>query len=446
MISQFLFHVESMSLSPTDLFCRARDSDEAFWQKQEARVQGATGQPCCTLSGVTTGLKAIRGNFAVVIHGEDECVSSFRNVGPTAARFFCTRLTDQDFTMGETAPALEQCLTLIAEEVRPEAIFILGTCPIEVIGDRFEECVRGVAERYPEVSFVPMHTSGLKVGSQADMLDWMFSSLAGLPPIEEIESSQTINLLGLPTRYGRDQQSWTEPFAAMGLRPRLFPEGSTLNDWRSMGLAPVTYVLDRRLYPRLVALLEEAGSQVVDIPLPIGVHDTLQLFERVAGHSKVEGDWKAILNNEREQAEERIAAFKSRNQGLRLALGLRMLNNYTSDSIAFAGMAEYEFWSELGFDITLLLQGPVEKAPRFAEMMSKLGYNHPFEMFPEPWTLAGHLGPNRFDLAYLPDHCRAEANKAAVPMITSQRLLPWFDGVAHNIELIESTLAIRGDR
>ena len=107
-----------MNPTPSELFCRARDGDEAFWQKQEARVQGATGQPCCTLSGVTTGLAAIRGNFAVVVHGEDECVSSFRNVGPAAARFFCTSLTDREFTLGETAPALDHCLSLIAEQVR----------------------------------------------------------------------------------------------------------------------------------------------------------------------------------------------------------------------------------------------------------------------------------------------------------------------------------------
>jgi hypothetical protein len=154
----------------------------------------------------------------------------------------------------------------------------------------------------------------------------------------------------------------------------------------------------------------------------------------------VNTDWQNILAEERAGAEELVAGFRERHTGLRLALGLRMLNNYTSDSIAFAGMAEYEFWRELGFDITLLMQGPVEKAPRFKEMLAARGFDHPFEMFPEPWTLADHLGPNRFDLAYLPDHCRAEANKAGVPMITSQRLQPWFDGVAHNIELIESSL------
>jgi len=431
---------------PTELFCQAREADEAFWVKQEARIQGATGQPCCTLSGVTTGLTAIRGNFAVVVHGEDECVSSFRNVGPAAARFFCTGLTDRNFTLGETAAELDHCLSLIAEQVKPEAVFILGTCPIEVIGDRFEECVSKVGERYPDIAFVPMHTSGLKVGTQADMLDWMFSSLAGLPP-KDIELAEgTINLLGLPDRFGPGRHNWMQAFEGMGLTPRMFPEGSSLDQWRSMRQAKVTYVLDRQLYPKLVGLLEEAGCTVVDVPLPVGVDATMKLFSAVADHSTVQGDWKAQLAPDRARADEIIAAFRERHRGLRLALGLRMLNNYTSDSIAFAGMAEYEFWKELGFEITLLMQGPVEKQARFAEMLAERGFDHPFEMFPEPWTLAGHLGPNRFDLAYLPDHCRAEADKAGVPMITSQRLQPWFDGVSHNIEMVESALRPRGHR
>lgn len=435
-----------MTATPTELFCQARETDEAFWLKQEARVQGATAQPCCTLSGVTTGLTAIRGNFAVVVHGEDECVSSFRNVGPAAARFFCTGLTDRNFTLGETAKELDHCLTLIADEVQPEAVFILGTCPIEVIGDRFEECVSKVAARYPEIAFVPMHTSGLKVGTQADMLDWMFSSLAGLPPKPIDLPENTINLLGLPDRFGPGRQDWMIPFQEMGLTPRMFPARSSLDEWRSMRQAPVTYVLDRQLYPKLVALLEEASCTVIDIPLPVGIDATIQLLSTVATNSQVGADWQDILADEQSQAQELIASFRQRHSGQRLALGLRMLNNYTSDSIAFAGMAEYDFWKELGFDITLLMQGPVEKAPLFKEMLAARGFDHPFEMFPEPWTLAKHLGPNRFDLAYLPDHCRAEANKAGVPMITSQRLQPWFAGVAHNIDMVESALRSGGQR
>jgi nitrogenase molybdenum-iron protein alpha/beta subunit len=435
-----------LNVIPSELYCRSREADEAFWLKQEARVQGATAQPCCTLSGVTTGLTAIRGNFAVVVHGEDECVSSFRNVGPAAARFFCTGLTDRNFTLGETAQELDHCLTLIADEIRPEAVFILGTCPIEVIGDRFEECVSKVAARYPEIAFVPMHTSGLKVGTQADMLDWMFSSLAGLPPKQIDLPENTINLLGLPDRFGPSQSNWMRLFELMGLHPRMFPANSSLDDWRSIRQASVTYVLDRQLYPKLVGLLEEASCSVVDVQLPVGVDATTTLLSTVAAHSTVHDGWEERLAEERHHAEELVEDFRARHSGLRLALGLRMLNNYTSDSIAFAGMAEYDFWKELGFEITLLMQGPVEKAPRFKEMLAARGFDHPFEMFPEPWTLADHLGPNRFDLAYLPNHCRAEANKAGVPMITSQRLQPWFDGVTHNIDMVESALRTGGQR
>ncbi len=46
--------------------------DESFWQDHEARLRNNLGQPCCTLSGISTGLIAMPGDFAVVIPGEHE--------------------------------------------------------------------------------------------------------------------------------------------------------------------------------------------------------------------------------------------------------------------------------------------------------------------------------------------------------------------------------------
>ena len=103
--------------------------------------------------------------------------------------------------------------------------------------------------------------------------------------------------------------------------------------------------------------------------------------------------------------------------------------------------------AELGFDLTLMVQGPPDKAPKFQAMFDRRGVEHPFEVFPEPWNLSEHLGGGRFDVAYLADHCRGECRKAGVPMIVSRELEPYYSGVGSNLEhldrLLRQTLSSR---
>ena len=71
------------------------------------------GQPCCTLSGISSGLITMPGDFAVVIHGS----TNVRRVSTTWAsvdRFFCVGLNEADFTSGDP-DKLEECLELVVE-------------------------------------------------------------------------------------------------------------------------------------------------------------------------------------------------------------------------------------------------------------------------------------------------------------------------------------------
>ena len=88
-------------------------SDEAFWRRQERRRERGLGQPCCTQSGMSWTLIDMPGNFAVVIHGEFDCVNCFtHHSGRSATQYYSTRLTDRQLTLGETADPLRRCLQL----------------------------------------------------------------------------------------------------------------------------------------------------------------------------------------------------------------------------------------------------------------------------------------------------------------------------------------------
>ncbi len=463
------------------VFQQAREADESFWQTQERRIQGATSQPCCTLSGISAGLVEMAGNFAVIIHGESECVACFYQFGPSAHRFFSTDLNEQHFVSGQTAEPLQQCLRAVAEDLEPEAIFVLGTCPMEVIGDRFEEVVEKVQADFPKVAMIPMHTSGLKLGSQGEMLDWLFSTLAALPPkkpvptdwmnrfreagaqiqLSRVQSDdeqrqqaeadiaallrepdwpreRCLNLLGLPKGAGeRSGYECQQILQAAGLHIiGNYPYDASFDDWRAISYAPNTFMLDRTLYPKLSGVLTNMDRGVFEIPLPVGIEQTEAFYLAIGKKYGVVEAVREAIAAAKQTAQQALEQFRQRHGGLRIAMGLRMLNNYATDQLAQQGLGDYQAFAEMGFDITLLVQGPPEKKEGFAKLFRAHDISHPFEMFPEPWTISRYLDGGRYDVCYLADHCRAEAEKAGVPMIVSRSFEPFFAGVSDNVRVV----------
>lgn len=475
---------------PQDLppaYLKARAADEPFWRAQEARVQGSTGQPCCTLSGISTGLIRMPGDFAVIVHGEDECASCFLHYGPSSHRFFCTGLGEEHFVTGETGARLERCLRLVAGEVAPQAIFVLGACPIEVIGDRFETVVEAVQQDFPHIPMRAMHTSGLKVGSQTAMLDWMYSTLVGLPtrpPVDPawreavaaagldtvdaflslspedllarhraarelvepppLARERCVAFLGLPNRddLGGYAAEWEAVLREVGLVVTGdYPYAATLEDWRTATWPKAVFAVDRLNFPQTVQAMRAADVQVVDVALPAGLEATDAFYRTLGEVYGLAAEIEAAVAPRRAAAVAAIEAFRARRGGLRMAMGLRMLNNYKTDQLAQQGLGDYAALAELGFDITVMVQGEPEKQARFEEMFARRGIHVPFTMFAEPWNLAEHLGGGRYDIAYLGDYAREEARKAGLPMIVSRLLYLGYDGVARNAAAVESKLA-----
>ncbi len=463
----------------------SRERDEAFWQQQEQRLRGCLGQPCCTLSGISSVLMSMAGRFAVVIHGERDCANSFHlHQGPAAANFFCTCLDERQVTTGDTAGALADCLEqLLSARRRPEVIFVLGTCLTEMLGERFEHTAAAVAQ----ASGLPircLHTSGLHLGSQADMLDWLFEELAGLPPVARVDPAwlretlpvaeglrrtggkladcqqqharlgslappraldpeTCLNLIGLPEIQIRGRAEPFEILTAIGLEVNgHYPFQASLDDWRAIGGARLSVVADQSLYPRLTGRLEELGQRIVEVPLPVGLEQSERFYGLIAEAFGRSASLEAVVAERRAAARVVIGNFAKRFKGLRMAVGIRMLNNYRADQLAYEGLGDAAALAELDLDLTLLVQGPPEhkSLDRFAARLAEVGCELPFDVFPDPWNLSEKLSAGGYDVAYLADHSREEAAKAGVPMIVSRGLRPYFAGIQDNVSTLTQLL------
>ncbi len=412
--------------------------DEAFWQRQQRRREEKLGQPCCTQSGFSWSLMEIPGNFAVVVHGEFDCLNCFHHhTGVSSTRFYSTRLSEEMLTTGRTEQALRTCLELIAEVEAPDVVLVLGTCPVEVIGDRFGGVVEEVSAR-TGIPMIPLRTHGLALSSQPKMLDWLYKTLATLPPLPRPEGPPTINLIGGPAGPTGELRAILAK-AGLGLGGA-FPTGASLSDWRRISHARASFVVDTGMFPRLIEALSAQGQRVHEVPLPIGLAPTLRLYGRIAkalGVSLSAGAAPLVA-----EAKKAIEAFRAEHAGLRVAVALRMLNNYKAEALAYDGLGELAALEELGLRVELLIQGPPEPAAMAAvgERLRSRGCALPYRPFPGPFALGEALREGRYDACMLADSSAQAAREAGIPMLPTGALSPWLRGVPRSAQTLRQAL------
>jgi hypothetical protein len=417
--------------------------DESFWREQEGRLAGRMGQPCCTLAAMANLLGHMRGDFAVIVHGEKDCLNSFLHYeGGSASRFYCTRISQWQFAAGKTDEPLRRCLGSLIRLRSPQAVFVLGTCLAEMTSAGFEAVAQEAWDR-TGTPVLALRTSGLKASSQGETLDWLFSSLARLPASAGGKLRRRINLIGLPRLQGQAQDELADVLRAAGLEVNgSYPLDASLDDWRRITRAGAHLVVDRGLYPRLLALLADKGSPVIEVPMPVGLRATLGFCDALARSFPRAGNLRRALGPRAAQAARRIRDFRRKFGRLRLALGIRMVNDYRADQLAYDGLGDTALFSEAGFDVTLFIQGsPDERSrSRFQARLEHHGCRLPFTVFPDPRELPALLKAGKFDLAYLADHARAEARQAGIPMIQSRSMAPFLSGVGGNLDYLERTI------
>jgi len=414
--------------------------DDAFWREQEARPQKLE-QPCCTQSNISWSLVDMPGDLAVVVHGESDCLNCFfRHLGRSTTSYYSTRLSERQLIGGDTGQPLRRLLRLIVRQRRPEAVLVLGTCPIEIIGDPFEAVVDEVS-RDSGIPMRALRTHGLALMSQARSQDWLCSELAELsaaePPGERI-----VNIVGLPR--SADRVEMKRLLAAAGLEVNgCYPNGTSIAEWRAIRRAPASFVVDREMFPRLCGTLAGWGQRLVDVPLPVGVEPTARFYRAVAEAFGVRPELDRMLDPQLEDLQAGCDRLAARAHGRRLAICVRMVKTHRSDRLAYDGLGELPMLRSFGFDIGILVQGPPEDAARarFAQRLDELGYSDvSFDVFEGPWKLGERLRRGGFVIAVMSDVAQNVVEQAGIRMIFTGDLQPLLAGMHRNMRLIGQVL------
>lgn len=374
------------------------------------------------------------GRFAVVIHGEYDCVNCFRhNEGRSSWQYFSTRLTEGQLTSGETEGPLRRCLELIVEHDSPDAIIVLGTCPVEVIGDQFDVVVDAVSAE-TGVPMVALHTSGLKLSTQQEMLDWCFDTLAGLGQTEApAPAKNEVALIGMPCDTNGTAELRNALDGASFSYLADFPDGARLQDWKRLTHCEHVVVSDRSMFPRLIERVEKAGSTITEVPLPYGLEQTRAVYDHFKNLSDT--PLKPAHGTLQAKAEAAIENFRSRWVGARMAVTVRMYNSNHYGMVARGGLGHVRLFTELGLDVTVLIQGSPDPSTRsiWTDLLAEHELDVSFDIFPGPYALTECLTQGQFQFACVADTLHHEAAASGVPLVFSHQMRPWLTGVVTNI-------------
>jgi len=381
------------------------------------------------------------GRFAVVVHGEYDCVNCFKhNAGRSSWQYFSTRLSEGQLTSGETHGPLRRCLELIVEHDAPDAIVVLGTCPVEVIGDRFETVVEAVSAE-TQVPMVALHTSGLKLSTQQDMLDWCFDTLAGIDSASPDANNQSgVALLGMP-HDARGTAEFQQVLEGTDLAFKgSFPRGATLQDWKNLPNAEHVLVSDQGMFPRLMGRLEQTAGKITEAPLPYGLEQSMAVYKLLS--TMTSDPLNPHLEILQKKAAKNVSDFRDQWSGTRMALGIRMHNSNQFDMVARGGLGHVRLFTELGLDVTLLIQGSPDPSmrPVWTELLAEHGLQLPFDVFPGPYAVGDCLARGNYQIACVADWMHHQATDTGIPVIFSHQMRPWLSGVTHNVRHLSRKL------
>ena len=152
----------------------------------------------CPLMGAAMAVGGIKDSLIVVV-GTDECTYYTKSMtihsekfGGIDGRCVSVVLDDHDVTFG-SAEKVQGAFKEIIEEYRPQCVFLVTTCVIEIIGDDFDAISEGLSELYG-IPVLPVHTEHFKCEDHLPGLERTITVCAEM--MKSCDCDNSVNLLG----------------------------------------------------------------------------------------------------------------------------------------------------------------------------------------------------------------------------------------------------------
>ena len=106
------------------------------------------------------------------------------------------------------------------------------------------------------------------------------------------------------------------------------------------------------------------------------------------------------------------------------------------------GLGQVKLFTELGFDVTVLIQGSPDPSmrPVWADLLAQHDLDIDFDVFAGPFAVGDCLRKGNYSLACVADWVHQEVASTGIPYIFANQLRPWLEGIGYNINYLQRTL------
>lgn len=406
-------------------------------------------QEACSYQGATELLARVGGRFVVLIHSDRDCSNVLPKTGQRIRqdlpyKFLCTNMREDELVTGQGNAKLRKAIELVAQDLQPDLIAVLSTCPTVMIGDNLKN-VSKKAGRDLGVRVVSEATHGLRPVSPAEVVDVVFTLLASGGAVGEDDRTGRVVLAGMDLAEP-EQQEIADGLQALGLTLHAVLSGrSHLQDFLAAASGATLVLPGPNMLIGLQKLAREQWQQqVVEVPLPVGVTASTAFWTRIAEATGTVDKLAAWLAQESTPALAAVQAFAAKHQGtaLRCAYNIGSVRSFDLRRIALEELGELPLWQELGFACDLFIQGPQgeDNSTRTAQVLRELGYDPPFVLFPTPAHLQQFIVPGQYQLFFGADFLFDQTSRLSLPLLPHRAIQLGLRVVAGNVAAIESAM------
>lgn len=219
----------------------------------------------CPLMGAAMAVRGIK-NSLIMIIGTDECAYYTKHMtihsedfGGLGGRCVSVVLDGHDVTFG-CVKKVEAAFAEAMEEYKPQAVFLVTTCVVEIIGDDMDAAADALTQKY-NIPVMAVHTEHFKCENHLPGLERTITACFSL--MEKRPCDGRVNLLGQRMGSFADTEL-SHVLQNAGVKIGLqLPCGCTVDDIREGAAAKANIVVNEIALPLAKKMEEEFGIPYV---------------------------------------------------------------------------------------------------------------------------------------------------------------------------------------
>jgi nitrogenase molybdenum-iron protein beta chain len=318
----------------------------------------------CALEGVA-GIVAGIQDVGLVIHSPQGCAATVamafdsHEIDFTRRKVACTRLFESDIIMG----ASEKLINLIMETDRTfknKAIFVVGTCAADIIGENIEGLCRQIQAEI-SAKLIPIVAGGFR-GNIYDGMELGLKALLPLIKKNDVKKPKSVNIIApqasLNPTWFADLQWITDILQELDISVQtILARHTSLEQLENAAAASANILLSHDTgfaFARKMQELFGIPLILADIPLPVGLKNTARWLKSLGTYFDAEDKAEQMIK----RGEERVVDVLRRR-------ALMIIPRYRNCKIAVSADAT------IGIGLVRLLFEELEMIPELVMFRSR---------------------------------------------------------------------------